>query len=153
MLQISETLTKAYNGIKNVDTIINGHTPAQTTWADLKEYADFNKDLVDLDAGRAEGRQDAGAGGRRVEAAGEIQGLLVGRADRCSAASPGGSRRCRRKRASSVGRRRRPCQRAPMFEASAAAIVASASAIRMYPAFRFRAVASFTALTYAECVG
>jgi hypothetical protein len=37
---------KAYNGIKNVDTIINGHTPAQTTWADLKEYADFNKDLV-----------------------------------------------------------------------------------------------------------
>jgi hypothetical protein len=37
---------KAYNGIKNVDSIINGHTPAQTAWADLKEYADFNKDLV-----------------------------------------------------------------------------------------------------------
>ena len=70
---------KAYNGIKNVDTIINGHTPTQTTWADLKEYADFNKDLVDVDAGGAEGRQDAGAGGRRVEAAGEIQGLLVDR--------------------------------------------------------------------------
>ena len=46
MMEISGTLMKAYNGIKNVDTIINGHTPAQTTWADLKEYADFNKDLV-----------------------------------------------------------------------------------------------------------
>ncbi|HEV2984157.1 MAG TPA: MBL fold metallo-hydrolase [Vicinamibacterales bacterium] len=46
MLHIADTLTKAYNGIKNVDTIINGHMPAQTTWADLKEYADFNKELV-----------------------------------------------------------------------------------------------------------
>ena len=46
MLHISETLMKAHDGIKNVDTIINGHTPANTTWADLKEYADFNKDLV-----------------------------------------------------------------------------------------------------------
>jgi glyoxylase-like metal-dependent hydrolase (beta-lactamase superfamily II) len=46
MLEIPDTLIKAHNGIKNVDTIINGHTPAQTTWADLKEFADFNKDLV-----------------------------------------------------------------------------------------------------------
>jgi len=47
MLHISETLMKAYDGIKNVDAIINGHTPAQTTWADLKEFSNFNKDLVD----------------------------------------------------------------------------------------------------------
>ncbi len=46
MLHISESLMKAHDGIKNVDAIINGHMPAQTTWADLKEYADFNKDLV-----------------------------------------------------------------------------------------------------------
>ena len=46
MLHYSETLTKAYNGIKNVDTIINGHTPANTTFADLKEFADFNNDLL-----------------------------------------------------------------------------------------------------------
>ena len=46
MLHISESLMNAYNGIKNVDTIINGHTPKNTTWADLKEYADFNKELV-----------------------------------------------------------------------------------------------------------
>src|SRR5438874_932036 len=46
MREIPETLMKAHNGIKNVDTIINGHMPAQTTWADLKEFADFNKELV-----------------------------------------------------------------------------------------------------------
>jgi glyoxylase-like metal-dependent hydrolase (beta-lactamase superfamily II) len=46
MLEISGSLMKAYNGIKNVDTIINGHTPKNTTWADLKQYAEFNQDLV-----------------------------------------------------------------------------------------------------------
>jgi glyoxylase-like metal-dependent hydrolase (beta-lactamase superfamily II) len=56
MLHYSETLMKAYNGIKNVDTIINGHTPANTTWADLKEYADFNKELLTW----AEGELKAG---------------------------------------------------------------------------------------------
>jgi len=58
MLRISETLMKAHDGIKNVDTIINGHMPAQTTWADLKEFSDFNKELADwmragLKAGKA----------------------------------------------------------------------------------------------------
>lgn len=47
MVRVSETLMKAHDGIKNVDTIINGHTPAQTTWADLKEYSEFSKDLAD----------------------------------------------------------------------------------------------------------
>jgi glyoxylase-like metal-dependent hydrolase (beta-lactamase superfamily II) len=46
MMEISDSLLKAYNGIKNVDTIINGHAAMQTTWADLKDYSDFNKDLV-----------------------------------------------------------------------------------------------------------
>jgi glyoxylase-like metal-dependent hydrolase (beta-lactamase superfamily II) len=46
VLHYPDTLTKAYNGIKNVDTIINGHTPANTTWADLKEFIDFNKDFL-----------------------------------------------------------------------------------------------------------
>ena len=46
MLHYGETLNKAYNGIKGVDVIINGHTPANTTFADLKEYADFNQEFV-----------------------------------------------------------------------------------------------------------
>jgi cyclase len=46
MSKIADTLKKAHDGIKNVDTIINGHMPAQTTWADLNEYSEFNRDLV-----------------------------------------------------------------------------------------------------------
>jgi cyclase len=46
VLHIHETLNKAHSGIKNVDTIINGHTPANTTWADLKEFAEFNQDFL-----------------------------------------------------------------------------------------------------------
>ena len=81
VLHYPETLTKAHNGIKNVDTIINGHTPANTTWADLKEFADFNKDFLTWAQGAAEGRQDAGAGGRGVEGAREVQGLCDDRLD------------------------------------------------------------------------
>jgi glyoxylase-like metal-dependent hydrolase (beta-lactamase superfamily II) len=46
MLHYGETLMKAHDGIKDVDTVINGHTPAQTSWADLKEFAEFNTELV-----------------------------------------------------------------------------------------------------------
>jgi glyoxylase-like metal-dependent hydrolase (beta-lactamase superfamily II) len=46
VLHIHETLNKANNSIKGVDTIINGHTPKNTAWADLKEYADFNQDFL-----------------------------------------------------------------------------------------------------------
>ena len=65
MLQMPDTLLKAYNGIKNVDAIINGHTPRQTAWADLKEFADFNKDLVtwmqpELKAGKTPEQAAAG---------------------------------------------------------------------------------------------
>ena len=40
-----KTLAKAASGIKNVDTIITGHSPRMTP-ADLKEYAAFNNDFV-----------------------------------------------------------------------------------------------------------
>ncbi len=46
VLHYPETLNKAYNGIKNVDTLINGHMPTTTTWSDLKTYAEFNQDFV-----------------------------------------------------------------------------------------------------------
>jgi glyoxylase-like metal-dependent hydrolase (beta-lactamase superfamily II) len=52
MREMPGTLGKAYDGLsKNVDQIINGHMPAQTTIADLKEFAQFNSDLVEY--GRA----------------------------------------------------------------------------------------------------
>jgi glyoxylase-like metal-dependent hydrolase (beta-lactamase superfamily II) len=46
VLHYPDTLTNGYNGIKNVDTIINGHTATTTTWADLKEFAEFNRDFL-----------------------------------------------------------------------------------------------------------
>jgi cyclase len=53
---IGDTLQKAHDGIKNVDTIITGHS-TQMRWADLKEYADFNKDFLnDVRAAKQAGR-------------------------------------------------------------------------------------------------
>jgi cyclase len=50
------TLTKAA-AVPNVDTIINGHTPANTTIADLKEYAMFLRDFVAfVQAGKKAGK-------------------------------------------------------------------------------------------------
>jgi cyclase len=45
-VQFASTIKKAVEGVKNVDTIINGHTPAQTTLADMREFADFVADFV-----------------------------------------------------------------------------------------------------------
>jgi cyclase len=38
-----DTLTKAAKGIKNVDTVINGHTMAVTTWQDFVDFGEFNR--------------------------------------------------------------------------------------------------------------
>ena len=45
-VEFAATVRKAVDGMKNVDTIINGHTPAQTTPADMREFADFVADFV-----------------------------------------------------------------------------------------------------------
>jgi cyclase len=44
-VEIGDSLAKAHAGIKNVDTIITGHSTLMT-WNDLAEYAQFNKDFV-----------------------------------------------------------------------------------------------------------
>ena len=46
VLQYPATLNKAHAGIKNVDTIINGHAMTTSTWADLKTFAEFNQDFL-----------------------------------------------------------------------------------------------------------
>jgi glyoxylase-like metal-dependent hydrolase (beta-lactamase superfamily II) len=54
--EIGNTLAKAHAGIKNVDTIIPGHSTLMT-WADLGEYAQFNKDFLrDVQAAMKAGR-------------------------------------------------------------------------------------------------
>ena len=45
-VQFASTIRKAVDGVKNVDTIINGHTAAQTTPAEMREFADFVSDFV-----------------------------------------------------------------------------------------------------------
>jgi len=42
---IPKTLSKAYETIKGVDTIITGHSTIMT-WPDLKEYAEFNQEFL-----------------------------------------------------------------------------------------------------------
>jgi cyclase len=44
-VHIGETLAKAHAGIKGVDAVITGHSTLMT-WADLDEYARFNKDFL-----------------------------------------------------------------------------------------------------------
>jgi len=44
-VHIGDTLTKASASIKNVDSIITGHSTVMT-WKDLEEYARFNKDFL-----------------------------------------------------------------------------------------------------------
>jgi cyclase len=42
---IGDTLARAHAAIKNVDRVITGHSDVMT-WADLDEYAKFNKDFL-----------------------------------------------------------------------------------------------------------
>jgi glyoxylase-like metal-dependent hydrolase (beta-lactamase superfamily II) len=44
-LEIGDSLAKAHAGIKNVDSVIPGHS-TMMSWNDLAEYAQFNKDFV-----------------------------------------------------------------------------------------------------------
>jgi glyoxylase-like metal-dependent hydrolase (beta-lactamase superfamily II) len=55
-VEIGTSLAKAHDGIKDVDSIITGHSTVMT-WADLAEYAQFNKDFVaDVQAGLKAGK-------------------------------------------------------------------------------------------------
>ena len=55
-VDIGDSLQKAHDTIRNVDTIITGHS-TQMTWADLNEYAAFNRDFLDVvQAGRSAGK-------------------------------------------------------------------------------------------------
>ena len=42
----SSTLQKAVSTIKNVDTVIGGHTPSPVAWSDFTTYADFYRDFL-----------------------------------------------------------------------------------------------------------
>ena len=53
---IADSLQKAHDTIRNVDTIITGHS-TQMTWADLTEYITFNREfLADIRAAKQAGK-------------------------------------------------------------------------------------------------
>ena len=53
---IADTLQKAHDTIRNIDTIITGHS-TQATWADLNQWAAFNREFLEMvRAGRSAGR-------------------------------------------------------------------------------------------------
>jgi cyclase len=55
-LEIGDTLAKAHSTIQNVDSVITGHSTVMT-WADLKDYSDFNKDfMAAVQSGKKAGR-------------------------------------------------------------------------------------------------
>ena len=54
--QIGDSLMKAANGVKNVDSIITGHSTVMTV-ADLREYSEFNTDFKNtVEAGKKAGK-------------------------------------------------------------------------------------------------
>jgi cyclase len=62
----AETLGKVVSSIKDVDTVITGHTPV-LTWNELREYAEFNRDFVSW------AREQIKAGKAVAEAAAEYR--------------------------------------------------------------------------------
>ena len=55
-VEIGDTLAKAAKNLKNIDTIITGHSTTMTM-ADLREYAQFNKDFCsDVQAAKKAGK-------------------------------------------------------------------------------------------------
>jgi glyoxylase-like metal-dependent hydrolase (beta-lactamase superfamily II) len=61
-VEYANTIRKAVAGVPNVDTIINGHTPAQTTPADMKEFAEFvNEFVTAMQAAKKAGKTPAQA--------------------------------------------------------------------------------------------
>jgi glyoxylase-like metal-dependent hydrolase (beta-lactamase superfamily II) len=45
-VEFSETLQKAVSTIKNVDTVVGGHTPSPVTWNDFRTFTDFYRDFL-----------------------------------------------------------------------------------------------------------
>jgi hypothetical protein len=55
-VEMGSTLQKAVAGIKNVDTVVGGHTFTPVSWNDFKTYVDFyNEFLTDAQAAKKKG--------------------------------------------------------------------------------------------------
>jgi cyclase len=68
-VDIGDSLQKAHDGIKNVETIITGHSPTTMTWQDLQDYATMNKEFrkwVEAEMKAGKSADEAAADGFKV---------------------------------------------------------------------------------------
>jgi glyoxylase-like metal-dependent hydrolase (beta-lactamase superfamily II) len=72
-----KTLSKAAASIKNVDTIVGGHTDHPMTFADLKEYAAFNNDFITWVQGEIKAGKSADDAAMEFKIPGEYKGYTV----------------------------------------------------------------------------
>ena len=70
-VHIGETLTKAAAGIKNVDTVITGHSTVMT-WADFVEFGEFNRAFLAAMQAAIKAGKTADQAAGRTEAAREV---------------------------------------------------------------------------------
>ena len=75
-IEIGDSLARAHAGIKNVDTIITGHSTLMP-WADLAEYAQFNKDFLASVRAAAMGGQGADAVAGTWKVADKYKGYTI----------------------------------------------------------------------------
>jgi hypothetical protein len=45
-VEFADTLQKAVSSIRNVETVIGGHTPSPVTWNDFVVYTEFYRDFL-----------------------------------------------------------------------------------------------------------
>ena len=72
-----KTISKAAASIKNVDTIIGGHTDHPMTFEDLKEYAAFNNDFITWVQGEIKAGKSADAAGNEFKIPEKYKGYTV----------------------------------------------------------------------------
>jgi cyclase len=79
VIEYGKTLARAAK-IKNVDTVINGHTNDPTTFADLKEYAAFNNDFAAWVEAEKKGGKTADQAGDEYKIPEKYKGYQLGAA-------------------------------------------------------------------------
>ena len=72
----ADTLGRVVSTIKNVDTVITGHTPV-LTWNDLREYADFNRDFVSWAQAQIKAGKSAAQAGTEYRVPAKYKGYTI----------------------------------------------------------------------------
>ena len=76
VLDYPQTLAKAVDSIKNVDTIIPGHRPV-VKWDEFREFAAFTKDFVDFARASANAKKTVAQAGAEYKVPAKYTGYVV----------------------------------------------------------------------------